>query len=199
MKIIFTNKNLAGFAALAALAMIFMAGCAKPPVEEMNNAVAAVARAENDPDAVAYSANTLARARDALNSMQTESDAKRYDAAKQYALEAENLAQKAIADAKNAIGRQRDEAAQAITTMNGTMMSTEQTLQNARSSGGTGLDMERLDRDFAAARQTAGQAETANNEGRYRDALDRSQTARSAFSAISAEISQGTLAVNRKK
>ena len=196
MKIMVNYKRLAG---LAVLAVIFAAACAKPPVEEMNNAIAAVARAENDPDAVAYSANTLAQARNALNSMQTEADAKRYDAAKKYALEAENLAQKAIADAKNAIGRQRDEAAQAVNAMNGAMNAAEQTLQNARASGGNGLDMERLDRDFAAARQTAGQAETANNEGRYRDALDRSQTARSAFSAISAEISQGTIAVNRKK
>ena len=189
-------------AALVTGALIFalaFASCAKPPVEEMNNAVAAVARAESDPDVVAYAANTLSRAREALSNMQTESDAKRYDSAKKFAQDAESLAEKAIADAKNAVGRQKDDAANAITAMNSAISATEETLQSAHDSGGRGLDLQRLDGDFAAAQQTAGQAELANNEGRYRDAIERSQNARSALSAITAEISQGTLATNRKK
>jgi hypothetical protein len=131
--------------------------------------------------------------------MQTEADAKRYDAARKFAVDAENLAEKAIADAKNAIGRQKDEAAGAIAAMNSALGVTEETLQNAHNSGGRGLDLQRLDGDFAQARQTAGQAEVANSEGRYREAIERSQNARSALSGITTELSQVTLSVNRKK
>ncbi|MDR2098314.1 MAG: DUF4398 domain-containing protein, partial [Spirochaetaceae bacterium] len=63
------------------VAAAVMTGCAKPPVEEMNNAIAAVSRAENDPDVVNYAANALARAREALSQMQSAADAKRYDEA----------------------------------------------------------------------------------------------------------------------
>jgi hypothetical protein len=182
----------------AAVALIFES-CAKPPVEEMTRATEAVARAENDPDVIAHAASTLARAREALINMQTEADAKRYDEAKRYAADAQQFAEKAIADAKNSIARQKEDAANAINAMNNALASTDELLQNAHASDGRGLDLPRLDSDFAAARTTAESATTANNEARYREAIDRSQEARSALSAISTEISQAVIAVNRKK
>ncbi|MDR2102358.1 MAG: DUF4398 domain-containing protein, partial [Treponema sp.] len=75
----------------------FQGGCAKPPTEEMNNAAAAVTRAENDADAVTYAGNLLVRARDTLTRMQIEAEAKRYDAARALAAEAISAADKAIA------------------------------------------------------------------------------------------------------
>ncbi|MDR2602803.1 MAG: DUF4398 domain-containing protein [Spirochaetaceae bacterium] len=183
----------------AIIAFAFFASCAKPPVEEMNNAIAAVARAENDPDVMAYAVNSLARAREALSNMQTEADAKRYEQAKKFALDAENLAERAIADAKNFIGRQKDEAASALSLMKEALVTTEDTLQNAHASGGKGLDLPRLDNDFASARQTAGQAEMANEESRYGEAIEHSQNARSALSLITSEISQAAISANRKK
>ncbi|MDR0539601.1 MAG: DUF4398 domain-containing protein, partial [Spirochaetaceae bacterium] len=146
------------FGVLTAVMAMFFIACAKPPVQEMSDAQAAVARAENDPDVIAYSANTLSRAKEALNNMQTEADAKRYDAAKNFANDAQNLAEKAIADAKNAVGRQKDEAANAINVMNNALTATEDLLQGARSSGGQGLDINSLDRDFTEARTTAQEA-----------------------------------------
>jgi hypothetical protein len=174
-------------------------GCAKPPVEEMNNAVAAVSRAENDPDVVNYATNALARAREALSQMQAEADAKRYDNAKNLAADAQSLAEKAISDSRAAALRIRDEADSAIKAMQNAISETEQTLNNARRSRPAGVDINKLDRDFAGARSTADQAVIAQAESRYREAIDKSQTVRSALSAITSSLSQTVIAASRKK
>ena len=78
------------------LLIILLAACAAPPTEEMERAQDAVARAENNANAVRYASNTLVRARDALGRMQIEADARRYDAARSLAAEAIELAERAI-------------------------------------------------------------------------------------------------------
>jgi uncharacterized membrane protein YccC len=181
------------------IAASLLTGCAKPPVEEMNNAIAAVSRAENDPDVVNYAANALARAREALSQMQTEADAKRYDNAKRFAADAQTLAEKAISDSRAAAQRIREEADNAIRSMQSAISETEQTLSNARRSRPAGVDINRLDQDFASARNTADQAVIAQTESRYREAIDKSQTVRSALSAITSSLSQTVISRSRKK
>ncbi|MDR2619091.1 MAG: hypothetical protein LBC62_09500, partial [Treponema sp.] len=82
--------------------IIFLGGCAKPPTEEMEAATEALIRAENDPDAVAFGETSLNRARDAIFRMRQEANAKRYDAAKSYAVEAVSAAGKAVIDGRAA-------------------------------------------------------------------------------------------------
>ena len=176
-----------------------LTGCAKPPLDEMNNAVAAVSRAENDPDVVNYAANALARAREALSQMQAAADAKRYDDAARLAADAQSLAERAVSDSRTAAARIRDEADSAIRAMQSAISETEQTLNNARRSRPAGVDINRLDRDFAGARGTADQAVIAQTESRYREAIDKSQTVRSALSAITSSLSQKVMAASRKK
>lgn len=178
---------------------VLLAGCAKPPVEEMNNAVAAVSRAENDPDVVNYATNALARAREALSQMQAEADAKRYDNARSLAADAQSLAEKAISDSRAAALRIREEADSAIRAMQNAISETEQTLNNARRSRPAGVNVNQLDRDFANARGTADQAVIAQTESRYREAIDKSQAVRSALSAITSSLSQTVIAASRKK
>jgi uncharacterized membrane protein YccC len=181
------------------IAAALLAGCAKPPVEEMNNAIAAVSRAENDPDVVNYAVNALARAREALSQMQTEAEAKRYEDAKRLAADAQTLAEKAISDSRAAAQRIREEADNAIRSMQNAISETEQTLSNARRSRPAGVDINRLDQDFASARNTADQAVIAQTESRYREAIDKSQTVRSALSAITSSLSQTVISRSRKK
>ena len=178
---------------------VLLTGCAKPPVEEMNNAVAAVSRAENDPDVVNYATNALARAREALSQMQAEADAKRYDNARSLAADAQSLAEKAISDSRAAALRIREEADSAIRAMQNAISETEQTLNNARRSRPAGVNVNQLDRDFANARGTADQAVIAQTESRYREAIDKSQAVRSALSAITSSLSQTVIAASRKK
>jgi hypothetical protein len=173
--------------------------CAKPPVEEMNNAVAAVSRAENDPDVVNYAANSLLRAREALSQMQAEADAKRYDAARRLAGDAQTLAEKAISDSRAAVIRVKEEADNAIRVMQSALTETNQTLDNARRSHPAGVDIAQLDKDFSAAQNDAGQAVIAQTESRYRDAIDTSQRVRSALSAITSSLSQTVISTSRKK
>ncbi|MDR2343151.1 MAG: DUF4398 domain-containing protein [Spirochaetaceae bacterium] len=187
-----------GFLALVAGAAL-LAACAKPPVEEMNNAIAEVSRAENNPDVVNYAANALARAREALTQMQAEADAKRYDNAKRLAADAQSLAEKAISDSRTAALRIREEADSAVNAMRNAISETEQTLNNARRSRPAGVDINKLDRDFTDARGTAEQAAIAQAESRYREAIDKSQSVRSALSAITSSLSRTVMAASRKK
>jgi hypothetical protein len=90
LKTVFRRKNLKTLKNPVILLIILgliLTACAKPPTEEMDNALAALTRAENDPDAVMYAANLIARARSALTQLQAEAAAKRYDAARTYAQE----------------------------------------------------------------------------------------------------------------
>jgi hypothetical protein len=183
----------------AALFAVFLASCAKPPVEEMNAASAAVARAENDADAVTYAANTLARARDALNRMQTEADAKRYDSAKTFAAEAVNAAEKALADGKTGAERTREEAANLVGGLKNAVAETEDSIRAAKRAQNLQLDFGAIDRDFETARRTADQAEVSLASSNYTDALDKGRSARGLLGGISEQLSSAATAASRKK
>ncbi|MDR1318644.1 MAG: DUF4398 domain-containing protein [Treponema sp.] len=181
------------------LILSFVAGaCAKPPTEEMNRAQDAVTRAENDADAVLYAGSTLARARDALNRMQAEAEAKRYDAAKSYAAEAVAAADKALADGKAGAARAREEAAALVAELKPAVKETEQGLKAAQSAR-LALDFTSLNRDFEAARLSTDQAEIALSGNRYQDALDSGRSARAGLSDINRKLSEAASAVSRKK
>ncbi|MDR0624661.1 MAG: DUF4398 domain-containing protein [Treponema sp.] len=174
-------------------------GCAKPPTEEMNNAVAAVTRAENDADAVAYAGSALVRARESLNRMQTEADSKRYDAARAYAAEAVAAADKAVADGRAGAVRAREEAASFISALKPVVSETGEAIRTAKAARNLALDFADIDRDFEAARRTAEQAEVSLAGNKYQDALDKGRSARAGLSDINMRLSQAATAASRKK
>ncbi|MDR1247923.1 MAG: DUF4398 domain-containing protein [Treponema sp.] len=176
-----------------------MSGCAKPPVEEMENAEAALVRAENDPDAVAYGSPSIARARDALSNMRTEAAAKRYDAAKTYAQEAIAAAERAIADGRTGAQRARDEASAALNGALSSLGETQKNIDAARDVRGIQLDFDSIDGDYASARNQTDQAQNSLNTANYRDSLEKSQSARSLLGNINARISQASIATSQKK
>ena len=187
------------FFAAALLAAIFVSACAKPPTEEMDAASAAVTRAENDADALVYAANTLARARDALNRMQTEAEAKRYDAAKTFAAEALSAAEKAIADGRAGSARVREDAANLVSDLKSSVLETEDSIRAAKKAQNLQLDFGVMDRDFETARRTADQAEVSLSGNNYTDAIDKGQLARALLSDIGARLSSAATAASRKK
>jgi predicted S18 family serine protease len=174
-------------------------GCAKPPKAEMEAAVTAVTRAENDADAVTYAGSTLTRAREALNRMQAEAGSKRYDAAKSYAAEAISAADKAVADGKNGATRARDEASSLVNSVKNSLVETEKSIGSAREVKNIDLDFGGIDRDFENARRTISQAELSLAGANYQDALDKGRTARGILSDITTRISRATITVSRKK
>lgn len=175
------------------------AACAKAPVEDMENATAAVARAENDPDVVTYAQSALSRARETLNTMRAEAESKRYEEAKRLAADVVALAEKAIQDGRGAALRARDEAANAIAVMETAIAEADETIENARGARKGNVSFEEVDRDFMDAKTLADRARSANGEKRYREAIDGSSQVRSQLSAITSRIGQAALAVSRKK
>jgi hypothetical protein len=165
----------------------------------MENAVSAVTRAENDPDAVTYAAGTLTRARDALNHMRAEAESKRYDAAKNYAAEAVSAAEKAVADGRAAAARNREEASTLLGQVKTSLEETGESLGKAKGVQNIDLDFVLLDQDYDNARRSTAQAEVSLAGDRYQDSIDNSRIARNILSGIDSQIAGAAVLVSRKK
>jgi PBP1b-binding outer membrane lipoprotein LpoB len=194
------NKCKAGLLVSAVLAAsLLWAGCAKPPVAEMEAAATAVTRAENDADAATYAGSALSRARDALNRMKAEAESKRYDTAKSYAAEAISAADKAVADGKAGAARAREEASALVNSVKTSLVETEKSIGSAKAVKNINLNFNSIDRDFENARRTTVQAEASLGGANYQDALDKGRSARGILSDITTKIAGATVSVSRKK
>ena len=159
------------FAFVALLSGLLLLACAKPPVEEMEMASDAVARAENDADAVTYAWSSIVRARDALAQMNSEAASKRYDSAKSFAAEAIAAAERAISEGRAGATRARNEASDLVSELGSQIDETKQTLDRTRSAQ-LGLNLDSVER-------TIDEARTALSEDRYQDAMDLCRAAQS--------------------
>ena len=176
-----------------------LAACSKPPTEKMNEAQDAVIRAENDADAVTYAPNVLVQARSTLSSMKSEADIKRYDSAKELAEKAINLADKAIADGKTGAGRAKDEAANLVNSLAGSLAETENALNAARQANNIRADFDALSLDLEAARQGGNEARQSLQANNYQDAVSKGQSVRSLLAGINSSITEAALDSSRKQ
>jgi hypothetical protein len=183
---------------VAAAVILLAAACAKPPTDEMNKAIDAVTRAENDADAVTYAGNTLLRAQDALTRMREEAGSKRYDSARSLAAEAAAAAEKAISDGKSAAARAREDAVNLLNGLKTTVTETESALTNARQQN-MNIDDNVLTEDLLSAKDTIDDAQRSFATGDYPDASSKGRTARSELENIKNRIAEATQAVSRKK
>ncbi|MFP3043910.1 DUF4398 domain-containing protein [Treponema primitia] len=194
------NNKRIPFILITVLALsVFLSACAKPPTEEMDNATAALTRAENDPDAVAYGSSSIIRARDALANMKSEAAAKRYDAAKTYAQEVINATERAISDGKAGAQRARDEASNLLTGVRASLGETQKNIDAAKGVKNIQLDFDSINGDFNTAKTQTDQAQTALNTGDYPGSSSKSQSARSLLGNINTKITQASIATSRKK
>jgi len=178
--------------------LVLMTGCTKPPTEEMNNAEEAVARAENDPDAVSYAGNLVQRAKDSLALMHEEADAKRYDAAITYANDAITLADRAINEGRVEAMRTREQAINALSTLRPQLLETEQRIDNAKTAK-LPLDYDSIDRDFYTAQRTYDQAQSAIAGNRYQEAIFLSNNVRAGLNSVNQKLGATAMEVSRKK
>jgi hypothetical protein len=187
-------------AAVGLLVLVFLlGGCAKPPTEEMNNALSALTRAENDGDASAYAGNIIVRARDTFTRMQAEADAKRYDAARALAAEVITAADKAIADGRAAAERTRAEAANLVSSLKAPLAETETSLKAAKEVKKIKLDFNALTKEFEQARNDAGEAERDLLSGSYQNAREKALNVRSNLGGIDIQISDAVRAASHKQ
>ena len=180
------------------VSLALMAGCARPPTEEMNRAEEAVARAENDPDAVSYSGNLIAQAKESLALMYEEVDAKRYESAINHANNATTYAQRAIDEGRTAAMRTRDEATTIMSGLRTQMLDTERRIDNAKAAD-LPLDFDSIDREFNSTQRSYDQAQSAMSGNRYQEAIFLSNAVRAALNSINQKLGTTAMAVTRKK
>jgi flagellar biosynthesis/type III secretory pathway protein FliH len=178
------------------IVLVLFAGCAKPPVEEMDRAREAVFKAGNDPNAVQYAAGTLARARDAIKRMEMEADSKNYDNARTSAAEAIAAAEKAINDGRVSAQRAGEEANSLISGLRTEIEETTKNVAAARYSQLV-LDYDAIDRSIVDAHNMTDQAEVDQAAGRNQSALDKARTVRSNLNDINQKVAGAT--TGRKK
>ena len=187
------------FKKLLLLAGLFglLTSCAKPPTEEMNRAIEALTRAENNFDAVNYAGNTLGRAREALQKMQEEAGAKRYETARMHAADAAALAERAVSEGRTAANRMREEAAAVISGLVNPLAQAEEALDTAKT-GGIDLDFNELEKTLEAARLTVEEAQQSLSESDYRNVIEKCRRVRSELSGINSQINEAAQALNKK-
>ena len=176
-----------------------ISACAAPPTEEMQRARDAVTRAENDADAVAYAGNTVVHARDALTRMQDEADSKNYETAKEFAIEAINSANKAIADGQSAKERSKTEASALLDSVQNSLAETSSAINNARNVPDIQLDFNTLTQRTDEARNTYGEAQQNFQDGNNQDAIAKGQSVRGELSDINTTINEAAFDTSRKK
>jgi len=180
------------------VSLALMTGCTKPPTEDMNKAEEAVARAENDPDAVNYAGNLVTRAKDALAMMREEADAKRYDAAINHANDAIALAERAVNEGRVEAMRTRDQAISALSGLRPQLLETERRIENAKSAK-LPLDYDTIDRELNTVQRGYDQAQSAISGNRYQEALFLSNNVRAGLNSINQKLGTKAMEVSRKK
>ena len=175
---------------------LILAACATPPLEDMNKAHDAVIRAESDTDAVTFAPTILIRARDALTRMQAEADAKRYDEAKNFADEAINSAERAIAEGRAGASRAKQEALNLISSLTDPLEETSNAVNVANGIKDIPLDFDALTAELDLAQRTFDDANQNIEDNNYPEAIAQGQTARSIISGINNQLTE---AVSRKK
>jgi len=186
------------FAAVFILVLAFSA-CAAPPLDEMQRARDAVTRAENDADAVTYAGNLIIRARDALTRMQSEADSKNYGAAKEFATEAINNAERAISEGLAAKARAKTEADALLSSLQNLLAETQSSLDNARNVPNILLDFNALDKDMNQARDIYDEALQSFQAGNNLDAIAKGESDRALLSDINARINNAAFDTFRKQ
>jgi hypothetical protein len=184
---------------LAAVLILGLFACAKPPQAEIDAAKAAVAKAAANSDVVTYAPEALARAQDALSRMQTELTAKHYDKVKTLALEASAAAEKAISEALANKEKVKADAAALIAAMKKALPEAEKTIAAAKRIPRTGLDFTALAKALADARTSLAGAEADQANGNFMAALNKASAVQTALADGERTVANAVQAATKKK
>ena len=182
-----------------AIVALLLGACAKPPTDEVDAANLSLARAEADADAREYAPDSLSDARSLVVRMETELEAKRYDAAKTLALEAAEAARKAIDDGASGKTRARSEAISLISSAKTSLGEVQQSLRAAKRVRGLSLDVNATEGDINVATQTITAADDDLSKTDFKAASSKAQSARSMLSGITQRVSAAVQKATRRK
>jgi hypothetical protein len=195
-------------ALITIFAVLVVSACAKPPTAEMENAAAAVTRAENEPNVVSYAESTLRQARNSLSAMNEAANNKQYD-------EASLLAQETIALAERAINEARTGAIQAaaalaaeaadstdaenlINSVKSSITEAEQALANAQANN-VRLDTSAIVYEIETAKELIQDAEASFANNAFQEAEDSAVDARSSITNAMNLLQEAVRENSRKK
>lgn len=184
---------------LAALLVVGLFACAKPPQAEIDAAKAAVAKAAANSDVVTYAPAALARAQDALARMQTELTAKKYDKVKTLALEASAAAEKAATEALATKEKVKADAAALIAAMGSRIPAVEKTVNAAKRIKKTGLDFAALAKVIANAKASLAAAAADNASGSYMAAWTKASDVQTSLANTEQAVTSAVQAATKKK
>jgi hypothetical protein len=191
------------------IVMFAISACAKPPTAEMENAAAAVTRAENEPNVVTYAENTLRQAQNSLARMNEAANNKQYDEAKLLAQETIDLSERAISEARageaKALTAARaeeakgsEDASHLINNVKSSIAETEQALENAQSRN-VRLNTSDVVYEIETAKELIQEAENSLAAKSYDEAEDSAAEARSSISNAMSMIAEAARESVRKK
>jgi hypothetical protein len=174
------------------LVLAALAACSKPPQAEVDAVKAALDSAVQNPDVGAYAPDALRAAQDRLAQLQAELDAqaakgalsRKYDAARDMALEAQAAAEDLATQAATAKEQTKAEAMTLLNDLRVTVPEVEQGLGQARRVRGVRLDFKSLAASLAQAKTEVAAAESAYENGDY-------ATARATAAAVKGSLTQG--------
>jgi hypothetical protein len=174
------------------LVLAALVACSKPPQAEVDAAQAAITAAAQNPDVAAYAPDALQAAKDRLAQLQTELDAqaakgtlsRKYDAARNMALEAQAAAESLATQAATAKEQTKAEAMTLLNDLRISVPEAEQGLAQARRVPGVRLDFRSLAASLAAAKNEVAAAQAAYDSGDF-------VTARATAAAVKGSLTQG--------
>jgi hypothetical protein len=183
----------------AALLILGLFACAKPPQAEIDAAKAAVAKAAANSDVVTYAPEALARAQKALADMQTQLTAKKYDKVKTLALEASAAAEKAISEAVANKEKVKADAAALIAAVKKAIPEAEKTITAAKRIPRTGLDFTALAKALADAKASLTAAIADNTNGNFMAAWNKATAVQTALANSEKTVADAVQAATKKK
>jgi hypothetical protein len=183
----------------AAMLILGLFACAKPPQAEIDAAKAAVAKAAANSDVVTYAPELLVRAQKALADMATQLAAKKYDKVKTLALEASAAAEKAISEAVAIKVKVKADAAALIAAMKKAIPEAEKTIAAAKRIPRTGLDFAALSKALTGAKTSLAAAEADQANGNFMAALNKTTAVQTAVADGEKTVADAVQAATKRK
>jgi hypothetical protein len=174
--------------------LVLMVGCAKPPQDSINSAMAAMDAAK--PLASQYAPQSLQAAEDAQAALNAELKAQqdKFAAFRSYKKTDELVADlkaksdKAAADAAAGQEQAKNDATAAITAATTALTDAKALLEKAPKGKGTQADLEAMKADLTAAESTINEANAAMATSNYKDAKAKADAAAASAGNVTSQI-----------
>jgi hypothetical protein len=182
-------------ACVVATGMLVLAGCSKPPADQISAADQALSEAKSA-DAVEYAPESMKAAEDTRAQLDAELKAQEekfalfrsYDKATELATASQQAAQRAKTDAEEGKQRAREEASEMIAQVRASILEVQQLLDQAPKGKGTEVDLAVLRSDLTGVENTLAEMDASFAQEAYLESIAKAESAKQNVDAIRGEI-----------